>query len=115
MLFFPRGYTGYVNVVHVKPSITVSPAPKLSIMGAIGLQWQTTADAIYVQPNNAIQGTAGRGGRWTGLYGQLWVHYVFNANLTGAVEAVHYLVGEALRRAGCHDSSYLGIELKFGW
>jgi hypothetical protein len=100
----------------VKPSVTVKPVDGLALTAAIGLLWrETTADAVYTQPNVPVAGTAGQGGAWTGAYGQLRADYAFNANLTGAVEAVHYQVGDALRRAGAHDSDYLGIELKFGW
>jgi hypothetical protein len=110
------GYTGYTNLVHLKPSLTVHPIDKLSIITAVTLQWrQTTADAIYVQPNVPVPGTAGLGSRWTGVYGQLRADYAFNSHLTGAVEAVHYKVGNTIRRAGRHDSDYLGIEMKFGW
>ncbi|MDB5565687.1 MAG: hypothetical protein JWP84_2253, partial [Tardiphaga sp.] len=113
--FSLAGYTGYANLIHLKPSITVKPAPALTVMAAVGLQWrQTAADAVYVQPNVAVAGTAGKGSRWTGVYSQLRVDYVFNANLTGAVEAVHYQIGDAVRQAGGHDSDYIGIELKAG-
>jgi hypothetical protein len=113
--FSLAGYTGYANLIHLKPSITVKPAPTLTVMAAVGLQWrQTTADAVYVQPNVAVAGTAGKGNRWTGVYSQLRVDYVFNANLTGAIEAVHYQIGDAVRQAGGHDSDYIGIELKAG-
>jgi hypothetical protein len=114
--FSLAGYTGYSNLIHVKPSITVKPADKLSVQTAIGLLWrQTTADAVYTQPNIAVAGTAGQGNRWTGAYAQLRTDYLFTANLAGAVEAVHYEVGQSLREAGGHDSNYLGIELKFSW
>lgn len=107
------GYTGYTNLIHLKPSITVTPVAGLSVMAAFGLQWrQTTADAVYVQ-TNAVPGTAGTGGLWTGDYAQLRVDYRFNANLTGAIEAVHYQIGETVRQAGGHDSDYLGVELKY--
>lgn len=114
--FSLAGYTGYANLLHVKPSITVKPLEKLSVMTAIGLQWrETTEDAVYVQPNVPIAGTAGQGGRWSGAYAQLRTDYAFTANLTGAIEAVHYDIGQAVRDAGGHDSNYLGVELKFGW
>ncbi|NWD76931.1 alginate export family protein [Pseudomonas gingeri] len=114
--FSLAGYTGYANLIHVKPSITVTPISKLSVMTAVGLLWrQTTEDAVYVQPNLPVSGTAGQGNRWTGAYGQMRTDYAFNANLTGAIEAVHYQIGQSLRNAGGHDSNYLGVELKFGW
>lgn len=120
---FPNGYyltlagfTGYTNFIHVKPSVTVKPSSRLTLTGAMGLQWrETTADAVYTQPNVAVPGTAGKGGRWTGVYGQLRADYAFNANLAAAVEMVHFDIGEAIRRAGGHDSDYLGVELKYMW
>ena len=120
---FPNGYyltlagfTGYTNFVHVKPSVTLKPSSRLTLMGALGLQWrETTADAVYTQPNVAVPGTAGNGGRWTGVYGQLRADYVFSANLAAAVEMVHFDIGDAIRRAGGHNSNYLGVELKYMW
>jgi hypothetical protein len=114
--FTLAGFTGYTNLVHLKPSITVSPTSKLKVMAAAGLQWRaTTADAIYVQPNVAVAGTAGTGSAWTGAYGQLRLDYAFNANLSGAIEAVHFEVGDTILRAGGHSSDYLGVQLQYGW
>lgn len=114
--FTLAGYTGYANIVHVKPSITVSPANRLKVTAAMGLQWrQTTADAVYVQPSVPIAGTAGIGSTWTGAYGQLRADYAFNEHLTGAIEAVHFDVGDTILRAGGHTSNYLGVQLQYGW
>ena len=114
--FTLAGYTGYANLIHLKPTLTMKPLDKLTVTAGIGLQWrETTADAIYIQPNVAVAGTAGTGSRWSGLYTQLRADYAFSANLTGALEAVHYKIGDTLRAAGGHDSNYLGLELKYGW
>ena len=114
--FTLAGFTGYTNLVHVKPTLTIQPIVGLTLTGGIGFQWrQVTSDAIYVQPNIPLQGTAGEGGHWTGAYGQLRADYVFNANFTGAVEAVHYDVGRAIREVGGRDGDYLGVELKYMW
>ena len=114
--FSLAGYTGYANLIHLKPTLTVKPIANLTVTAGLGMQWrQTVADAVYVQPNVAVAGTAGQGVRWTGVYSQLRADYVFNANLTGAVEAVHYAIGDTVRNAGGHDSNYLGLELKYGW
>ena len=114
--FSLAGYTGYSNLIHVKPSLTVKPISGLSIQTAVGLLWrQTTEDAVYTQPNLPVAGTAGQGGRWTGYYDQLRMDYALTRNLSGAIEAVHYEVGEALRNAGGDNSNYLGVELKFLW
>jgi len=110
------GYTGYVNLIHVKPSITVRPTRSLTLLGAIGLQWrETVADAVYVQPITPVPGTAGHSGRWTGFYGQLRADWAITANLASAIEFVHFQVGDAIRNAGGHNSDYLGTELRFGW
>lgn len=98
--------------MHLKPSITISPVSQLKVMGAIGLQWRETT---AVQPNVPIAGTAGMGSNWTGTYGQLRVDYAFNDHLTGAIEAVHFDVGDTIIRAGGHTSNYLGVQLQYGW
>ena len=120
---FPNGYyfnlsglTTYANLVHLKPSLTVSPTSKLKLLAAIAGQWrETTADAVYTIPNLPVLGTAGKGGLWTALYEELRMEYVFNANLTGAIEVDHYNVGETIRQAGGHDSEYVSVQLQFGW
>jgi len=110
------GYTGLVNLIHVKPSITVRPVRSLVLLGAIGLQWrETVADAVYVQPNTPVPGTAGHPGSWTGFYVQLRADWAITANLAGAIEFVHFQVGDVIRDAGGHNSDYVGPQLTFGW
>lgn len=110
------GYTGYANFIHVKPSVTVKPAPGLSLTAALGLQWrQTTGDAVYAQPNVPVPGTIGAAGRRTGTYGQLRADYAVNRHVATALELVRFEVSDAVRRAGGRDSDYLGAELKFTW
>ena len=110
------GYTGYVNFVHVKPSLTLHPTPTLKLTLAAAGQWrETTADAVYTQPNIPVAGTAGRGGAYTGTNGQLRADWQITAHYAAALEAVHFAIAEAIRAAGGHDSDYLGVELKYGW
>jgi hypothetical protein len=110
------GYTGYVNFIHLKPSVTLHPLPSLTILAAVGLQWrQTTADAVYTQPNIAVAGTAGKPGSYTGTYGQFRLDWRATSHVSTAVEAVHFAIGDAIRRAGGHDADYLGVEIKYGW
>jgi hypothetical protein len=114
--FTLAGFTGYTNLVHLKPSLTIQPTSSLTIMTAIAFQWrETTADAVYVQPDTPVPGTAGKGGRWSGVYGQIRADWAINANLSAAVEAVRYEVGEAIQKAGGHNADYLGVELKYQW
>ena len=114
--FTLAGYTGYTNVIHVKPSVSVKPSSTLTLTGALGLQWrETTADAVYGQGAAAVPRTAGQGSNWTGAYLQVRADWTVAANLIASVEAVHFKIGDSLRSAGAHDSDYAGIELKYGW
>lgn len=110
------GYTGYANFVHMKPSVAVSPTGQLTVMAAMAGQWRmTTADAIYTQPNIPVPRTIGAGRLWTGAYGQLRADWKASANLSAALEFVHFDVGDTIRNAGGRSSNYLGIELKSAW
>lgn len=110
------GHTGYTNLIHFKPSITVQPTEDLTLMAGAGLLWRlTTQDAVYILPSVPVVGTAGKGSAWTGAYAQVKADYRFNPNLTGSLEAVHYQVGSALEDVGGRDSNYLRAELKLAW
>jgi hypothetical protein len=114
--FTLAGYTGYSNLIHIKPSLTIKPAADLTLLGALGFQWrETTGDAVYQQANQAAPGTAGKGGLWTGMYVQLRADWTIAPNLIGALEAVHFQVGDAIRQAGGRNADYAGLELKYGW
>jgi hypothetical protein len=105
-----------VNFIHIKPSLTVHPMESLKIMLAAASQWrETTSDAVYTQPDIPVAGTAGMPGRYTGTYGQLRIDWAFTSYASAAVEAVHFAVGGAIRRAGGQDANYLGVEVKYGW
>ena len=120
---FPNGYyftlgsyTGDTNLLHLKPSMTLRPARDLSVVGAVGFLWrEATADAVYLQPNIPVAGTAGGGHRWTGSYAQLRMDYAVDRNIGTALEAVDYKVGDTVRNAGGHDSTYVGVEFKVSW
>jgi len=114
--FMLAGYTGYVNLIHLKPSLTVKPIKNLTLTVAAAMQWrETTADAVYVQPNTPVPGTAGKAGRWSGVYAQVRADWAVTPNLAAAVEAVRFQIGDVIRRAGGHDSTYCNVELKFAW
>ncbi|PYO21876.1 MAG: hypothetical protein DMD88_08150 [Candidatus Rokuibacteriota bacterium] len=114
--FTLAGYTGYVNLIHLKPSLTVKPIKNLTLMAAAAMQWrETTADAVYVQPNIPVPRTAGKAGRWSGVYAQVRADWAITPNLAAAVEAVRFQIGDVIRRAEGHDSTYVNVELKFAW
>jgi hypothetical protein len=43
------------------------------------------------------------------------VDWAVTANLSAALECVHFAAGDTIRRAGGHDGNYLGAEVKFLW
>jgi hypothetical protein len=105
-----------VNLIHTKQSVTVQPTKALKLMFAVAEQWRaTTADAVYFQPNIPVRGTAGQPGRYTGTYEQFRADWALTTYSSFAVEAVHFAVGDAIRRAGGHDSTYLGVQIAYGW
>jgi hypothetical protein len=110
------GYTGYVNFIHLKPSVTVHPTKDLQLITAIGMQWrETTGDAVYVQPNIPVAGTAGHPGRYTGTYGQGRIEYAATPHIGLALEVVHFQLGSAIHAVGGHDGNYAGAQFTFGW
>jgi hypothetical protein len=114
--FALAGYTGFPNIIHLKPSLTVHPTSSMTVMLAVAPQWrQTTADAVYTQPNIPVPGTAGQPGSYTGTYGQLRVDWTLTPHLKFALEAVHFAVSDVIRRAGGRDADYVGVQLAFGW
>jgi|HubBroStandDraft_6_1064221.scaffolds.fasta_scaffold13002_2 hypothetical protein len=114
--FTLAGYTGYTNLIHVKPSVAVHPTKQLTLTLAGAAQWrQTTADAVYVQGSVPVPGTAGQPGRYTGTYGQLRLDWTMTPYSSFAVEAVHFDVSDVIRQAGGHDGNYLGVQFAFGW
>ena len=114
--FSLAGYTGFTNLIHVKPSIALHPTNSLTLTLAVAAQWrETTADAVYTQGSVPVPGTAGQPGRYTGTYGQLRLDWAMTPHASFAVEAVRFDVSDVIRRAGGHDSDYLGVQLAYGW
>ena len=114
--FALAGYTGYTNLIHIKPTLILKPNSKLTLLAGVGLQWrETTADAVYGQGAAVVPGTAGHGSSWTGFYTQLRADWAVTANLAAALEAVHFQVGPSLRDLGARNADYVGAEMKFSW
>lgn len=114
--FSLAGYTGYVNLIQLKPSISFEPAVGVQTTAALGMLWrQSIADAVYLQPDIPIAATAGQPGRRTGTYAQLVTEWTLNRHASLAAELVHYRVARVLREAGGNNSNYAGVELSFSW
>lgn len=116
LYFTLAGYTTYVNLIHVKQSLTLQPTSSVKIRLALAEQWrETTADAVYTIPNIPVPGTAGQPGRYTGTYGQADVDWTLTPALSFGVEAVYFDVSNVIVRAGGHNSTYLGVQVAYGW
>lgn len=120
---FPNGYyftlggfTGYSNLMHIKPSLTFKPASNVTFTIEAGMQWrQTRGDFIYVQPNIPVPGTAGKGSHWTGVYEHARLDWAITPHLSAALMEVYYQVGDTIKEAGGHNSNYTGAEFDFAW
>ena len=61
--YYLAGYTGFPNLIHVKPGLTIHPARAVSLTVAGVAQWrETTVDAVYVR--FAGTGRSRRTTRW---------------------------------------------------
>lgn len=118
---FPNGYyladyTGFPNLIHIKPAVTVHPVPGMNLMIALASQWrETTADAVYAFPGFPLANTAGRPGSYSGMYGELREDWTITSHYSVTVDAVYYAIGNSIRQAGGHDSNYLSLEIRYGW
>jgi hypothetical protein len=110
------GYTGYTNFIHFKPSLTVMPQDNFKVVASFGMLWrETTQDAVYTQPNIPVAGTPGEPGRRTATYGELQFKWNATRSIALSLEADRYFIATVLRRAGGHDSDYLGVDVSWGW
>lgn len=110
------GYTGFTNFIHVKPSVTLKPTSDLTVLLAVAAQWrETTADAVYTQPDIPVPKTAGRGGAYTGTYVQTRLDWQVTPHFSTALEAVRFQVADSILQAGGHNGNFLGVEGKLGW
>ena len=114
--FSRAGLTGYVNLLQIKPSLQISPTDKLVLGIAHATVWRdTTTDAVYLQPDVAIDGTAGVAGRRTGAYLQLRADWQLNERVSLAAEFVDFRIDDAIRAAGGSDSRYGSLEALVTW
>jgi hypothetical protein len=116
LYFTLAGYTTYVNLIHFKQSLTFQPTSSVKIHLAVAEQWrETTADAVYTIPNIPVPGTAGQPGLYTGTYGQADVEWKLTPQLSFGLQAVYFDVSDVIARVGGHNSTYLGVQLAYGW
>lgn len=114
--FTLAGYTGYSNLLHLRPSLSLRPLAPLKLSLSRGLQWrQNRADAVYLQPAVPLSATAGAASRWTGAYTQARGDFTLSPYQSFAIEAVRFDAGATVRAAGGRDAGYLGVEYKWAW
>jgi hypothetical protein len=112
--FYLANYTGYANVIHLKPSVTLRPRRSVHLTVAAASQWrETTSDAVYLFPAVPLIGTVGRPGSHTGTYVQTHDAVVLTSHVSVAFDAMYYTIGEPIRQAGGRNSTYVGLEVRY--
>jgi len=113
--FTLAGFTGYVNLFHVKTIFDGKARGQPVGHGRARLPMardhggcDLRASPTFRLPERPARVAPGRAPT-----GNCASTIVFNANLTGALEAVHYKIGNTIRQAGGHDGDYVGVELKY--
>lgn len=107
--FTENGLVGPANIVDLQPGVTLNPTPTVNVVVAAVILWrQTTADAVYRQPNLPMPGTAGTPGRYTGTQYYVMPAWQMTPHLTLTATYVHFAVGQVIRRAHGGDSDYFG-------
>jgi len=110
------GYTGYTNFIHLKPTLTVKPNSSLTALFAVAGQWrESTADAVYIQPDSPVPGTVGLPGKYTGTYFQTHIDWEITPHFHNMLEIVQFNIADSIKEIGGHDSTYVGAQVKFDW
>ncbi|MDY0881540.1 alginate export family protein [Dongia soli] len=112
---FPRlGYFSEASLIapsnffDVQPSVTIQPFDNVSVSLSWDALWRTTTnDAIYIEPNSAVDGTAGHGGHYTGNQVALDVDWQFDRHIEVKASYVHFDAGSALKSAGGKDVDFV--------
>ncbi|GAB3093428.1 alginate export family protein [Lysobacter terrae] len=114
--FSRAALTGYVNLIQFKPSLQIAPTDHLVLGVAEAVVWRdTTEDAVYLQPDVPLDGTAGVAGRRTGKYLQLRADWQFSERVSFAAEFVDYRIDDAIRAVGGSNSRYASVEAAVTW
>ena len=112
--FTENGLIGPANIIDLQPGLTLMPTPAFTIvLSAVVLWRQTTADAVYRQPNLPIAGTAGTPKRYTGTQYYVTPTWQITPHLLISATYVHFTVGHAIRSAHGADSDYFSSWLTY--
>ncbi len=112
--FTENGIIGPANLADLQPSLTLALNKALSVNLGAEIDWrQTTADAIYRQPNLPFANTAGRGGRYTGTQWFVTPTWQVTPHASLSVAAVYFAVGDTIKAAGGGDSVYGGAWVNY--
>ncbi|NKC34328.1 alginate export family protein [Falsiroseomonas selenitidurans] len=111
--FSDAGYTGFSNLAHLKPVLTLAPGPQTRLLVGHGWLWrQTEQDAVYAQPFQPVAGTAGNGGgRRIGSYAQARLEHRLARGVDLSLEIVRFDAGPAVTASGGRDATFVGAEV----
>ena len=105
--FTENGIIGPSNLADLQPSLTLVFSKTVSVNLGAEIDWrQTTADAIYRQPNVPFPNTAGRGGLYTGAQYFVTPTWQATPHVSLSVAAVYFQVSNTVKAAGGGDSVY---------
>lgn len=118
---FPKGayfneaaLDSFANRRSIRASARGRPRSDLVLEISATSRWrQTEADAVYLQPETALAGTAGRAGRWVGQAYALDGVWKATRNLTLTGEVVHQTAGAVIRGAGGSDADFVMLMAQF--
>lgn len=96
------------NFFDVQPSVTIQPWENVTFSLSWDVLWrETTNDAIYIEPNSPVKGTAGHGGNYTGNQIALDADWQINRHIDAKASYVHFFAGDALKSAGGKDVDFV--------
>lgn len=112
--FTEAALTGYSNVEHLKPSVTLHPSHADELYVGVGLVHKQSAnDYAYEAPFIPIPGSNVSTLKNVGFYDHLIYSHAFNRHLSLDIEAVHFVVSSSFRAIGAHDTNYSKVGLNF--
>ena len=112
--FTETGLVGPANIADLQPNLTLNPSRSVSLVLGIDLLWrQTTADAVYRQPNVPIPGTSGAAKRFTGTQAFVSPTWQIDSHTLLSATFVHASAGQAIRVAGGKPSDYASAWLTY--
>lgn len=100
--------TSWTNLVALRPSIRIQPAPRLTLAASVQLKWRETVDdAVYVGPSVPLAATRGNRAREIGQAWAIDAGFQIHRNIGLRAYWLHHDAGAAISQAGGRDADFL--------